>query len=1112
MPLTEPLIDHSETKADYPEDVPRPPEDGLSTAEAERLLAIHGFNELAEEERNPLLEFLGNFWGPMPIMIWIAIIIEGIPKFNSDTGKTEIDWADFIVLFVLQMCNGLVSWYEHSKAADAVQALKESLSPKAQVKRNGEWVELAARELVPGDLVSLALGSTVPADCQVLGPKQIYCDQAALTGESLPVKIDVGEKAKMGSNVTTGECDAVVTGTGDKTFFGKTAKLIAGVQETGHFQKVLYKITGVLMGLSLILTGIILASLIISNVNTLEALGICVVLLVASIPIAMQVVCTSTMAIGSRKLAEKKAIVTRLAAIEELAGMNMLCSDKTGTLTLGKMQMQEILVYSYDDESADIGLVDGADSLQPSDIMRFACLAAKWYEPPRDAIDRLVIGSAESGKYGDIFGELDDFEHLDYMPFDPKYKRTESQVRRRSDQSVEYKVTKGAPQVILSMCNSCPAEQVHAISNKISELAARGIRSLGIAVCKAQAIKGADESEGGDVEVGFTNWRFIGILTFLDPPRHDTKRTVERALDLGIDVKMITGDQVAIAKETCFQLGMGTNIRGTELIPDGETASSADAIRFEEIIVELDGFAEVFPEHKYQIVNTFRKIGYRCGMTGDGVNDAPALKRADIGIAVQGATDAARAAADIVLTQEGLSVIIDAIYISRKIFKRMKNYVTYRIAILKCLLLFFFIAVLSVHPNHYPICIGTWHGENDYCLPAVWKSEHNNTLPSAVCDQKDIRNNTLPCVCKNTDIHDGTPFQTVAPEGVSCNPSYFKLPVIALVLITILNDGTIISIAYDHVVPNKYPEKWRLPRVIIEATLLGGVACVSSIVLLELAMNAGSKDDVLSDVFGMKTLVYNQVTCLMYLKVSISDFLTVFAARTQGFFFMRKPGTALAIAFVVATTASSIFAHLWPFVGMEGLPGEYILFTWIYCILCFFVQDICKVCLNLVLDALMFGVEDGTAGDPDARRQKDAHRLARVRLAEEKHRHKGTVSSPDMMARRSFSQGLPSLGLGGTITNTEDIRLRIDVLAQELERLRGALSAVSNSGGGGSSARSGMGSGSSLGRSGMNSGGLSKRTNRSNLSSRSLSHEFVHRSQRDKSPSVGSFHSSKSKV
>ena len=380
-------------------------------------------------------------------------------------------------------------------------------------------------------------------------------------------------------------------------------------------------------------------------------------------------------------------------------------------------------------------------------------------------------------------------------------------------------------------------------------------------------------------------------------------------------------------------------------------------------------------------------------------------------------------------------------------------------------------------------------------------------MPTAVCE---ARNNTPACVCHNKDVHDGIEFDTIAPEGVPCNPNYFKLPVIALVLITILNDGTIISIAYDYVVPHKYPEKWRLPRVIIEATLLGGVACVSSIVLLQIAMNARSddNDDFLSSL-GLKTkLVYNQVTCLMYLKVSISDFLTVFAARTQGFFFMRKPGTALAIAFVVATAASSIFAHLWPFTGMEGIPGEYILFTWIYCILCFFVQDICKVCLNLVLDALMFG-RDSDDEDANARKQKDAHRLARVRLAQEKHRHRGTVSSPDLSAQRAYSSGvIPPVSLGGPIANSEDIRLRIDMLAQELERLRAALGTVNSR----NMSSGGMTSGQSLGRSGMNSGGISRRTNRSNLSSRSLSHEFVHRNKREKSPSVGVLSSSKDMV
>ena len=957
----------------------------------------------------------------MPIMIWLAIIIEGIPKYDAETDTNSPDWADFFVLLILQLVNGLVSWHEHHKAADAVAALKNQLAPKSCVKRDGQWIDdFPARELVPGDLVNLTLGKVVPADCQVIGPKQIYCDQASLTGESLPVKIDIGDRANMGSIVATGECDAVVVGTGDQTFFGKTAKLIAGVKQTSNFQKVLFKITGVLLGLSLILTGIILAYLISQDVNPLEALGICVVLLVASIPIAMQVVCTSTMAIGSRKLAEKKAIVTRLAAIEELAGMDMLCSDKTGTLTLGKMQMQEIIVYEYEDEAADSAHKTKREPNTPQDILKYACLAAKWWEPAKDAIDKLVLGSATDNSYGDVMAILDTYEPVDYMPFDPKYKRTESQVKGRTGDKTDYKVTKGAPQVILNMCSTCPGDQSQLISNKIAELAARGIRSLGIAVCQAKN----DDNE-------WSGWRFVGILTFLDPPRHDTKLTIERAQNLGIDVKMITGDQVAIAKETCFQLGMGTNIRGTEVIPDESTQSAADVVRFAQIIEELDGFAEVYPEHKYKIVETFREIGYRCGMTGDGVNDAPALKRADIGIAVQGATDAARAAADIVLTEEGLSVIIDAIYISRKIFKRMKNYVTYRIACTIQLLLFFFIAVLTIHPDRYSLCYKELPGDPNpqtYCLPDVWAKNHNGTVPTASCDTKNPYNDTAACVCAGL-------FQpkTIAPEGMPCNPGYFKLPVIALVLITILNDGTIISIAYDHVVPHKYPEKWRLPRVVVESTLLGGVACVSSILLLVAAMNAGTPDDIIHEYFNLDPLVYSQVTCLMYLKVSISDFLTVFAARTQGFFFMRRPGNALMCAFILATTASSIFAHTWPFGGMDGLPMSYVLFTWVYCILCFLIQDICKVTLNLAMDALEFGAETTAKNDP----KKDAKRLARVRQGEDKHQRQGTVSSPQFgpsdRGSRS-SAGMRALGLGSAaITSKEDIVRRMDVLAGELD-------------------------------------------------------------------------------
>merc|ERR1719199_2454830 len=488
-------------------------------------------------------------------------------------------------------------------------------------------MSIPGRELVPGDRVALSIGGAVPADCRVLGPKCIYCDQAALTGESLPIKIEIGDSAKMGSTVTTGECDAVVIGTGDQTFFGKTAKLIAGVEEIGHFEKILYKITAFLLLVSLVLTGIIMGG----------------------------------------------AIVTRLGSIEELAGMDMLCSDKTGTLTPGQMQMADILVYEKGEDKRS--------------ILKHAALAAKWYEPAKDAIDRLVLGDVE--KTVGLMDELNTYDQLDYTPFDPSTKKTSSIVKKR-ESGVVCDVAKGAPQVVLNMCTSCDDAVRQTVNDKISELADRGIRSLGIA-----------RSTEGDSR----GWVWLGILTFTDPPRHDTKDTIEKANALGIDVKMITGDQVAIAKETCFQLGMGTNIHGTELIPGEGNTNESVAYRFEEIIEELNGFAEVFPEHKYKIVDTFRKIGYRCGMTGDGVNDAPAFKRADIGIAVQGATDAARAASDIVLTEPGLGVIIDAIYISRKIFKRMKNYVTYRIACTIQLLLFFFVAVLAVHPDEEKICL-----------------------------------------------------------------------------------------------------------------------------------------------------------------------------------------------------------------------------------------------------------------------------------------------------------------------------------------------------------------------------------------------------------------------
>jgi H+-transporting ATPase len=365
-----------------------------------------------------------------------------------------------------------------------------------------------------------------------------------------------------------------------------------------------------------------------------DAISFTVVLLVVSVPMAMEVVTTSTMAIGSRVLSRAGVIVARLSSIEELAGMNMLCSDKTGTLTLNKMVIQD---------EAPIFVQEG---LTQADLLRFAALATKWHEPPKDAVDTLVLGAVD-------IASLHHYEAVDYLPFDPAVKRTESTVRDTTSGAV-FKTTKGAPHIIAALAPDSPAAaQLH---THVEQFAERGIRCLAVA-------RGA--ADGSDA------WTLLGLLTFLDPPRPDTKVTLQRCMGNGVAVKMITGDHVAIAKETARQLGIGTNILNAERLPNLNAKGKApkDLDKYVPQILGADGFAQVFPEHKFLIVEALRQAGYAVGMTGDGVNDAPALKRADIGIAVQGATDAARAAADIVLTQPGLAVVVDAIAIARGIFR-----------------------------------------------------------------------------------------------------------------------------------------------------------------------------------------------------------------------------------------------------------------------------------------------------------------------------------------------------------------------------------------------------------------------------------------------------------
>jgi H+-transporting ATPase len=835
-----------------------PPDDfnysteGLSSAKAAELLEQYGRNELPEQVDPKWLLFLRQFWAPMPIMIWIAILIELAIQNYLDMG----------ILLAIQFTNASISFYETTKAGDAVAALKSSLKPSATCKRDGVWEIVDAGVLVPGDLVLLGSGSAIPADCRV-NHSEIDVDQAALTGESLPVTFYKGDSCKMGSTVVRGEVEATVEFTGANTFFGKTASLLAETHEHSHLQKMLMKIMFVLVGLSLFLCLIYFIYLILEGVDVKDALSFTVVLLVASIPLAIEIVTTTTLAIGSKKLVKHGAIVARLAAIEDLAGMSILCSDKTGTLTLNQMVLQDDTPMYTEEENQ-------------GSVLLYAAMAAKWKEPPRDALDRLTLGAVNTEL-------LESFEQLDFLPFDPQIKRTEGTVRDTRT-GAEFKTSKGAPHIILKLLENDDDEVREAVERDVARLGECGIRSL--AVAKTETKTGV--------------WKMVGLLTFLDPPRPDTKQTIKEAHDHGVAVKMITGDHLLIARNTALKLEMGDRIFTSECLPmlDGETKEKPANLgkNYGNLCLAADGFAQVFPEHKYLIVECLRELGYTVGMTGDGVNDAPALKRADIGIAVAGSTDAARAAADIVLTEPGLGTIIHGIVIAREIFGRISNFITYRIAATLQLLLFFFISIFVFHPSDYhqqePADLGNW-----------------------------------------------TPW-----------PEFFHMPVLMLMLITLLNDGTLITIAYDYASASSTPNKWNLPALFLTSSVLGAVSCGSSLLLLYFLLDSWNPDGFLQKV-GMEEVQYGQVITAIYLKVSVSDFLTLFSARTGSkFFFQVKPAPILLAGGVIALTLSSVLALFWPASEPDGIPVEGLhsnagifVFVWIFCLLFWILQDGLKV-------------------------------------------------------------------------------------------------------------------------------------------------------------------------
>ncbi len=769
---------------------------GISSQEAKTRLDEFGYNEITEKKINPVRKLLGYFWGPIPWMIEVAAAISIIISH----------FEDFWIIFTLLMLNGTVAFFQERKADNAISLLKQKLAIRARVLRDGKWTWVPSRDLVPGDVIRVRLGDIVPADIKLFDGEYLLVDESALTGESLPVEKHLSDIAYSGSIIHKGEMTALVVSTGMNTYFGKTAKLVEEAKTKSHFQRAVIKIGDYLIALAIGLIAIIFLVAMFRGESLLETLQFALVLMIASIPAALPAVLSVTMAVGATVLAKKQALVSKLAAIEEMAGVDILCADKTGTLTKNELKVAEIITF---------------DNFSESNVLLYATLGSR--EEDKDPIDNAIIVKSKDFH---IYEKTNLFKVISFKPFDPVIKRVEADIEDLS--GTRFRVSKGAPQVILSLVLN-KEKIATTVEESIKRLASKGFRSLGVS---------KTDREG--------KWQIIGIISLYDPPRDDAKDTISIASSMGINVKMLTGDHIEIAKEISRELNLGSNIHDSSLLE--QTGDEA-----QKTIEATDGFAQVFPEHKFRIVGLLQARQHIVGMTGDGVNDAPALRKSDVGIAVYGATDVAKSAAHIVLTQPGISVIIDAIRESRKIFQRMNNYAIYRIS--ETIRILFFLVFSIVVFNFYPI----------------------------------------------------TPLM--------------------IVLLAILNDVPIMTIAYDNVRTSDKPERWNMKRVLGIATALGLIGVVSSFVLLYIGMN----------IFDLKT---GPLQSFIYLKLSVAGHLLFFIARTRGHFWTVKPALGLFLAIVSTQMIATVITAQGILVPAIG--WHHALFVWAYALAWFVVTDFAK--------------------------------------------------------------------------------------------------------------------------------------------------------------------------
>jgi H+-transporting ATPase len=830
-------------------------EHGLESAEVIKRIGRIGYNEIKEHEEPLWHRILRRFWGPIPWMIELAAILSAIVQ----------KWDDFVIIAIMLLVNAGLDFFQEHRALNALKALKQRLTAEIIVLRDGQFKVVQARELVPGDIIRLRIGNVVPADVKLLQGDYLLVDQSALTGESLPISKKANEMAFASTIVKQGEMLAVVVNTGANTNFHDVVALVAkaSVEERSHFQKMVIKIGDFLILITVALIVVIIMVSLFRHEPLLEIARFALVLTVASIPVALPAVLSVTMAVGAMNLARHRAIVSKLTAIEELAGVDVFCSDKTGTLTKNKMQVAEPVVMAGKNER---------------DLFLIAALASKLEN--RDPIELPIFEYIDAHLHD---ADWKNYQQRNFVPFDPIRKRTEADIEKAGDNFV---AIKGAAQVVLEL-TQLTDEEVHGINQKVDQLAAKGYRTLAVGRRRGEE----------PVEL-------LGLIPLYDPPRDDSREVIADMLQHGVDVKMVTGDNLAIAREIGRILGLkqhtlrSSQLSGSaknEVLALAEVLSAAiyqrltpDVTRKQaqefadqvmetvrsmydtrllerefihthesaivEMIESVTIFAEVVPEDKYRIVDTLQKAGHIVAMTGDGVNDAPALKKADCGIAVSNATDAARAAADIILTAPGLGVINEAVKQARITFERMKSYSIFRIAETIRIILFM-------------------------------------TFSIVVFD-------------------------------------FYPITALMIILLALLNDIPILAIAYDNTSVDAKPVRWNMPEILTVSSVLGISGVISSFLLFFLLKDNGFSDEL--------------IRSMLFLKLIVAGHSTLYITRTHGWFWRRPLPAPLLFG---ATFGTEIIGTLIAVYGFLITPigWKYAFWMWGYALIWFVFNDMVKI-------------------------------------------------------------------------------------------------------------------------------------------------------------------------